>query len=300
MSTLLCILLLIFKGIGYVVYYLFKGIFFVIKFLFDLVAKWIANSKQSTTPSRPTTYTPAPYKPAAPAPYKSAAPAPAKPVTPTAPAPAKPATPIVTPPQPAPIAQTAVVKDEEKPMTTASNAVSDQGYLSVTLKKADGKFYLCPMSINEKEDETRFFVDYENGTIFVDFQNGSPKEIIGYYEQQITNPVYGAKVYDSTKTKVIGRVGNELIHFVKQEANPSMGRYSAEEKCLAHYTASGNITTLKGLPFVGHFFGSEIGGAAAFVATFHAYNFQSVYLDYLEMETKAFEKKHRDYPLFGW
>ena len=174
-----------------------------------------------------------------------------------------------------------------------------KGYTSITLKDDGESLYLQPTSFVDKEDEFTFFIDYEDGKIFIDYQDGTPTKIIGYYEQQADDPRY-AKVFDSTKERVIGRVGNEFIIFVKHEADPSVGRYSAEEKCLAYYTENGSITGLRALPFIGRFQGNDFGGPAAFVAVFYAYNFKSVFRDYLEMEKEAFEEKHKDYPPFGW
>lgn len=189
------------------------------------------------------------------------------------------------------------VENCKESINTNDNTL-DKGYMTIHLKKVDNSYHLST-NLMPADDESAFFVDYEDGTIFIDWKDGSPREIIGYYEQK-AQPVEGAKVYDSTRERVIGRVGDELICFRKREKDISAGRYSDEEKCLAYYTENGGITALRALPYVGSFHGSEIGGAAAFVAVFFACNFKSIYRDYFEMENDEFEKKHSDYPPFGW
>ena len=170
----------------------------------------------------------------------------------------------------------------------------DKGYLAIQVKEEQDGFHLLETTFSNDPDIINLYIDYEDGCIFIDWGDGSPRKILGYYEST-ADSVYLAKVYDRDKTRVIGRVGQELIYFRRKEADPSVGRYSPEEECLAYYTKNGNITALKILPYFGSFFGSEIGGAAAFVAVFTSYNFKSVFFDYLHMEKEQFEQKHAQY-----
>lgn len=173
-------------------------------------------------------------------------------------------------------------------------ASDDKGYTTIRLKKAGEVWQLQDMNLYANEGEEDFYIDYEDGTIFLDWHDGKPREVIGYYQQQPDSSGL-VSVYDSTRQRIIGRVGSELIFFRKREADPAAGRCSPEETCLAYYTKNGSITTLKALPYVGRFNGSEPGGAAAFVAIFYSYRFESIYRDYFLLETETFREKHRNY-----
>ena len=171
---------------------------------------------------------------------------------------------------------------------------TDKGYLKIQFKEFQDGFHLLETTFADDPDISNLYIDYEDGCIFIDWGDGSPKKILGYYETTIDD-VYLAKVYDRDKTRVIGRVGKELIYFRRKDADFSVGRYSPEEECLAYYTKNGNITALGVLPYFGTFWGSEIGGAAAFVAVFFSFNFKSVFRDYLHMEKEEFFEKHSRY-----
>lgn len=179
-----------------------------------------------------------------------------------------------------------------------SSKIQDEGYTAIQLQETADGLHLCETHYVKKEGMFDFFIDYKDGRIFIDWKDGSPQETIGYYEQQ-ADPIYGAKVFNRSKQRVIGRVGSELIYFRTREADPASDRFSPDEECLAYYTKNGNITELRLLPYIGSFFGSEIGGAAAFVAVFYAYNFKSVFRDYFEMDPSSFKEKHKAYFPYG-
>lgn len=170
----------------------------------------------------------------------------------------------------------------------------DKGYISIRIERNGNEFKLSEMGFFKEPEKSDFYVNYEDGCIFIDWGDDSPKDIIGYY-QAANDGFTSSKVFDKTKSRVIGRVGGELIYFCRKEADIAAGRYSPEEECLAYYTKNGNITVLDAIPFIGFINGSEIGGAAAFVAVFYAFNFKSVYRDYFEMDNNAFRKKHAAY-----
>jgi len=168
------------------------------------------------------------------------------------------------------------------------NNSQDKGYTCIRLKPVDGRYHLCDLTPDDSN--VAFYIDYEDGKIFIDWHNGT-KEIIGYYEQ-ICDETYLAKVYDRTREKVIGRVGKEMIYFRKNDIDYAAERYSPEESLLAYYNKSGSITGLRLLPHLGLFNGSELGGAAAFVAIFYSYRFESVFYDYFNMDTYDFMQKY--------
>lgn len=174
---------------------------------------------------------------------------------------------------------------------------NDHGYITILLKKEEDGHHLCEIGFTRNPGEEALYVDYENGTIFINFNDG--KKIIGTYE---TNPgPYGAKVFDYPSNRVIGVVGGELIQFQRKAADPSAGVYIDEQDCLAYYTQAGRITAMNLLTTFGLIEGSSLGGAAAFVAVFYNYNFISVFRDYYLMEDGAFKNKYASYlnPL-GW
>lgn len=168
----------------------------------------------------------------------------------------------------------------------------DKGYLAIQLEETDNGFYLREQSFLERPNVFDFFIDYEDGTIFIDLNDGEPRKVIGHYEKTLDERGM-ARVYDASKSRVIGRVGGELIFFVLAEADRSANRFLPEQKCLAWYTSSGTITSSNSvLERLGNFNGSEIGGAASFVATFFTYNFHSVFKDYFYMDADAFRAKY--------
>ncbi|MBR4550551.1 MAG: hypothetical protein IKM82_02345 [Oscillospiraceae bacterium] len=167
---------------------------------------------------------------------------------------------------------------------------ADKGYMTVMLKQEEDGKHLHEIKFKNDPDEKPFYVDYENGEIFIDYSDG--KEVIGTYETTPSSP-YGAKVFAYPSNRLIGLVGGELIYFYKgSDAN----RIILDGKCLANYSRAGSIS-LHTSPFsYGLFNGSEIGGAAAFVALFYSYKFISVFRDYFEMDNGSFENK---YPTLG-
>lgn len=168
----------------------------------------------------------------------------------------------------------------------------DKGYITIYLKQVGDAFHLCKMGWSQKDGEEPFYVDYENGKIFID--SGNNKSIIGTYETTPSSQ-YGAKVFDYPSNRVIGLVGNELIHFRRKDVDHSAGRFMPEEECLAFYTKSGNISAKDIITSWGMINGSLIGGAAAFVALFYNYKFQGVFRDYFTMDDKSFKDKHSSY-----
>ena len=168
----------------------------------------------------------------------------------------------------------------------------DKGYITVYLKQVEDAWHLCETRLSQDEGEEPFYVNYENGTIFI--ISGDDKSIIGTYETT-PNSRDGAKVFDYSSKRVIGRVEEEVIYFRRKDEDYSAGRYSPEEDCMAYYSKNGSITAISVLPYWGMISGSEIGGAAAFVALFYNYRFQSVFRDYFTMDDKSFKEKHASY-----
>ncbi len=172
---------------------------------------------------------------------------------------------------------------------------NNKGYIRINLKKAgEDKLYLQEIGFSKKEDDSYFYVDYCNGEIFISWADTEKPEIIGYYEQKEKGL---ANVYDDTKSRVIGSVGDGLIYFRKKDPDPSVGRYLPEEECLAWYSEHGSITpTTNKLCTVGVIHDTaSTGGAAAFVAIFHAYKFRSLFRDFFEMDFASFKDKHKKY-----
>ena len=172
------------------------------------------------------------------------------------------------------------------------NNVQDKGYITVYIKDTGDKRHLCEMGFAQNPDEKPFYVDYENGTIFID--TNDEKSIIGRYEA--TPGPYGFMVYDYPSNRVIGHVGDELIYFRRKDADASVGRYLPEEDCLAYYTKAGSITPTNNiLTRYAIIQGSKIGGAAAFVALFYNYRFESIFRDYFVMDKTSFDTKYDSY-----
>lgn len=168
----------------------------------------------------------------------------------------------------------------------------DKGYITVVLKKEGNEHELCKIGFGRNPGEESFYVDYENGTIFIDFSDG--RKIIGTYET--TPGPYGAKVFDYPSNRIIGRVGGELINFIRRDVDPDAGIYLPEEECLAWYTQAGRITPVNDLLSEwGIINGSEIGGAAAFIALFFNYKFNSIFRDFFTMDDGSFKEKYASY-----
>lgn len=169
----------------------------------------------------------------------------------------------------------------------------DKGYIFVQLKEVAGEVYLSDMTYaRNPEDEHFFYVDFEDGKIFIETDSG--KSIIGTY-QTVPGP-YGTIVCDYPSNRIIGHVGGELIYFRKRDEDYAAGRYMPEEECLAYYSeSSGSIRGLGLLNFWGCINGSVIGGAAAFVALFYNYNFKGVFRDYFIMDNNSFHDKYASY-----
>lgn len=170
----------------------------------------------------------------------------------------------------------------------------DKGYIWVRLKSSNDILFLREIGFTQEPDEFNFYVDYENGTILVDWKDGDPSQIIGYYEKNPNDPSL-VNVYDNKRSRVIGVVGNELIYFRSKEADSSVHRYRPEEECLAYYNKSGSITTLNPLTYMGFINGGELGGAAAFVALNYYFNFHSVYQDFFSWDIETFHRVYEKY-----
>ena len=164
----------------------------------------------------------------------------------------------------------------------------DKGRMCIRLKIADDKLYLRDMNLVKDPEEVNLLVGYEDGCIFIDWKT-SGREVIGYYRREENNSEY-YEVLDKSADRVIGRVGDEIIHFYKENSG-----YTQTGECLAFYTQNGGITVLRSFPYVGSIDGGLIGGAAAFVAIFYAYRIKSVYRDFFDMDIDTFREVHRDY-----
>ena len=163
----------------------------------------------------------------------------------------------------------------------------DKGFIEIYIQERSNECYLCKRSFQEQQGE-RFPVCYENGTIFIDY--GTKQEMIGQYDT--TPGPYGATVYHHPSNRPIGLVGNEIISFMSNEEGSQAKATPLNTKCLAYYTKNGSITGICATPYWGFFEGSVIGGAAAFVAIFYAFEFKSVFRDYFIMGKAAFDKKY--------
>ena len=168
----------------------------------------------------------------------------------------------------------------------------DKGYLSVLIKGTGDDAELCEIGFTKNPGEKSFWVDYENGKIFIVYDE--EQDVIGTYE---TSPgPLGYNVYDYPSKRLIGRVGEGLISFIRKDVDHAAGRFMPEEECLAYYKKSGSIKPINNiLANVGLIYGSEIGGAAAFVALFYNYSFKSVFRDYFAMDDAAFKEKYDAY-----
>lgn len=165
---------------------------------------------------------------------------------------------------------------------------TDKGCMYIRLRKTESGLCLCDMKPVKEPDENNLMVQYENGCIFIDWNDGSTKDIIGHYRRTADSSEY-YEVLDKDFNCVIGKVGEELIKFRKDSGG------DPQEELLAFYTENGGITALSVLPYVGSINGSLTGGAAAFVAVFYTYRFKSVYRDFFEMDTETFKAVYRDY-----
>lgn len=171
----------------------------------------------------------------------------------------------------------------------------DKGYTMVRLKQVGSEWHLCEIGFDKNPGESNFYADYENGTIYIDTGDGN-KTTIGYYSPAASGP-YTVDVYDRTRSRIIGSVGEELIQFRAREADYSVGRYLPDTECLAYYSErSGSITSKDGLlNYLGIINGNVIGGAAAFIALFYSYSFKSIFYDYFYLDADDFKRK---YPSF--
>ena len=164
---------------------------------------------------------------------------------------------------------------------------TDKGYITVVVKQEDDGIHLCKVEFPRGADEASFYVNYENGEIFIN--SSDQKKTIGTYETVLSSP-YGAKVFDFPSNRLIGFVGNEFIYFYKgDDANRIL-----EGDCLAYYSEAGSITLPGSSPldYWGLINGSEIGGAAAFIALFYNYRIISIFRDFFEMDYNSFMNKH--------
>lgn len=167
----------------------------------------------------------------------------------------------------------------------------DKGYLSVLIKGTGDGAELCEIGFTKNPGEKSFWVDYENGKIFIVYDE--EQDVIGTYE---TSPgPFGYNVYDYPSKRLIGRVGEGLISFIRKDVDHAAGRFAPEEECLAYYENGAIKPKNNILANLGLINGSEIGGAAAFVALFYNYSFKSVFRDYFAMDDAAFKEKYDAY-----
>lgn len=167
-----------------------------------------------------------------------------------------------------------------------------KGYVTICINNTD-KLRLCEMRMfGQGENEVNFYVDYNGGSIFIDWGDGREKQEIGYYENAAIGP-YTATVYDITKTRIIGQVGGELICFRRSEAK--QGSFLPEQKVLAYYTDAGTIKSMRLISDYGIVNGDIIGGAATFIALCYSFDFDCAFSDYFRMDEKAFEEKYPEY-----
>lgn len=167
----------------------------------------------------------------------------------------------------------------------------DKGYLSVCIKDTKDGAELCEIGFTKNPGEKSFWVDYENGKIFIVYDE--EQDVIGTYE---TSPgPFGYNVYDYPSMRLIGRVGEGLISFIRKDVDHAAGRFTPEEECLAYYENGAIKPKNNILANLGLINGSEIGGAAAFVALFYNYSFKSVFRDYFAMDDAAFKEKYDAY-----
>lgn len=167
----------------------------------------------------------------------------------------------------------------------------DKGYLSVLIKGTGDGAELCEIGFTKNPGEKSFWVDYENGKIFIVYDE--EQDVIGTYE---TRPgPFGYNVYDYPSKRLIGRVGEGLISFIRKDVDHAAGRFTPEEECLAYYENGAIKPKNNILAILGLINGSEIGGAAAFVALFYNYSFKSVFRDYFAMDDAAFKEKYDAY-----
>ena len=107
----------------------------------------------------------------------------------------------------------------------------DKGYLSVLIKGTGDGAELCEIGFTKNPGEKSFWVDYENGKIFIVYDE--EQDVIGTYE---TSPgPFGYNVYDYPSKRLIGRVGEGLISFIRKDVDHAAGRFTPEEECLAYY-----------------------------------------------------------------
>lgn len=167
----------------------------------------------------------------------------------------------------------------------------DKGYLSVLIKGTGDGAELCEIGFTKNPGEKSFWVDYENGKIFIVYDE--EQDVIGTYE---TSPgPFGYNVYDYPSKRLIGRVGEGLISFIRKDVDHAAGRFTPEEERLAYYENGAIKPKNNILANLGLINGSEIGGAAAFVALFYNYSFKSVFRDYFAMDDAAFKEKYDAY-----
>lgn len=136
------------------------------------------------------------------------------------------------------------------------------GYVTVAINT---NLELVPLPMGEVEGISNFWIDFEDGRIFVKLAENK-EETIGYYEVAELDSPYRYLVYDEGRTKEIGAVGGELIGFTK-------GR---QREFLAYYYNSGRIVDADMLlDSYGIVNGDVVAGAAAFVAFCYAMNVKS-------------------------
>ena len=165
----------------------------------------------------------------------------------------------------------------------------DKGYIAVKLKAHDGEVHLCKMGYIDDPEEDTFYVDYEDGHVFV--VNGEQKTILGTYET-VAPDFYGIKVFDYVSKRVIAYIREDQIYFCKKGVDYDAGIYNPETKMLAYVYDNGSIKSRDTLDQFAAIYGSEVGAVAAFVALIFNYAFKSMFRDYYIMDKYTFEAKY--------
>lgn len=173
----------------------------------------------------------------------------------------------------------------------------DKGYVEVLLKETENGPELCKKIFLFEKDpgEKSFYVNFENGTIFISYAGDDEKTIIGTYD---TTPghLIDVRVYDYPTKCLIGRITDGCISFNRNGVDYGAIKGIPDEVCLAWYTQAGRIeTTDFRRENVGYIIGNVIGGAAAFIAIFYNFRIISIFRDFYCMDKNAFDEKYASY-----
>lgn len=197
---------------------------------------------------------------------------------------------------------------------SSENSVSDSDsgaekpYLSIRLNDVGDydELVLIPNFGEERpKTERNSYIDFDNGIIYKEWSD-APTDILGYYD---TTPIQiydkdTYRVYDSTKTRILATLSDEMIYFVNNEADPINFRHILDQTCLAYYKPGsvkpaveynycfGERCTALDCVGLTHCYGKEIDGAAAFVAAMYCYDYHCIFSDFFRMSHEEFEKKY--------